>query len=63
MDETKICAHPCHLWRISRAKELLQKGFYILRYHPDGSKPGDVWDILPEDTHTRDEHYFELSNS
>ena len=40
-----------------RAKELLQKGFYILRYHPNGSKPSDVWDIVPEDTHKREEHY------
>jgi DNA modification methylase len=40
-----------------RAKELLQKGFYILRYHPNGSKPGDVWDILPEDTTRRADHY------
>jgi DNA modification methylase len=44
--------------RISgRAKELVQKGFYILKYHPNGSKPGDVWDIIPEDTHKRDNHY------
>ena len=40
-----------------RAKELVQKGFYILRYHPDGSKPNDVWDIIPEDTAGRGEHY------
>lgn len=40
-----------------RAKELLQKGFYILHYHPDGSKPGDIWDILPEDTTDREDHY------
>lgn len=40
-----------------RAKELVQKGFYILKYHPDGSKPGDVWDILPEDTTHRSGHY------
>jgi DNA modification methylase len=40
-----------------RAKELLQKGFYILRYHPNGSKPGDVWEILPEDTTRRVDHY------
>jgi DNA modification methylase len=40
-----------------RAKELMQKGFYILKYHPDGSKPGDVWDIIPEDTSNRTEHY------
>lgn len=40
-----------------RAKELLQKGFYILKYHPNGSKPGDVWDVVPEDTTNRSEHY------
>lgn len=40
-----------------RAKELVQKGFYFLKYHPDGSKPGDVWDIIPEDTQNRTEHY------
>jgi DNA modification methylase len=40
-----------------RAKELAHKGFYILRYHPDGSKPGDVWDIIPEDTTNRIGHY------
>jgi DNA modification methylase len=40
-----------------RAKELAQKGFYFLIYHPDGSKPGDVWDILPEDTTNRGLHY------
>lgn len=40
-----------------RAKELVQRGFYFLKYHPDGSKPGDVWDIIPEDTTKRDEHY------
>lgn len=40
-----------------RARELEEKGFYFLKYHPDGSKPGDVWDILPEDTQKRTEHY------
>jgi len=40
-----------------RAKELAEKGFYFLQYHPDGSKPGDVWDIIPEDTSRRDGHY------
>lgn len=40
-----------------RAKELIQKGFYFLKYHPNGSKPGDVWDIIPEDTHNRTGHY------
>ena len=40
-----------------RAKELNGKGFYILRYHPNGSKPADVWDIMPEDTQHRDAHF------
>ncbi len=40
-----------------RAKELLEKGFYFLYYHPNGSKPGDVWDIVPEDTTKRGAHY------
>lgn len=40
-----------------RARELERKGFYVLRYHPRGSKPGDVWEILPEDTTARDDHY------
>jgi site-specific DNA-methyltransferase (adenine-specific) len=40
-----------------RARELQQRGFYFLKYHPDGSKPGDVWDILPEDTQKRRSHF------
>jgi len=40
-----------------RARELREKGFYFLRYHPNGSKPGDVWDILPEDTQKRESHF------
>jgi site-specific DNA-methyltransferase (adenine-specific) len=40
-----------------RAKELRDKGFYFLRYHPNGSKPSDVWDILPEDTQNRESHF------
>jgi site-specific DNA-methyltransferase (adenine-specific) len=40
-----------------RARELQQRGFYFLRYHPNGSKPSDVWDILPEDTQKRDGHF------
>uniref|UniRef100_UPI0025E9F188 DNA-methyltransferase n=1 Tax=Sphingomonas sp. TaxID=28214 RepID=UPI0025E9F188 len=40
-----------------RAKELLTKGFYFLKYHPNGSKPSDVWDIVPEDTQKRDAHF------
>lgn len=40
-----------------RAKELRDKGFYFLKYHPNGSKPGDVWDIVPEDTQSRETHF------
>lgn len=40
-----------------RARELREKGFYFLVYHPKGSKPGDVWDILPEDTQKRHKHF------
>ena len=40
-----------------RAKELRDKGFYFLKYHPNGSKPGDVWDIVPEDTQNRESHF------
>ncbi|BAZ16499.1 DNA methylase N-4/N-6 domain-containing protein [Calothrix sp. NIES-4071] len=40
-----------------RARELKERGFYFLKYHPKGAKPGDVWDILPEDTQKREGHY------
>ena len=40
-----------------RAKELRDKGFYFLRYHPKGSKPSDIWDIIPEDTQRRRGHF------
>ena len=40
-----------------RAKELRDKGFYIIRCHPKGSKPADVWDIIPEDTQNRKLHF------
>ncbi len=40
-----------------RAKELRNRGFYFLRYHPDGCKPSDVWDIIPEDTQKRGIHF------
>ena len=40
-----------------RAKELHDKGFYIIRVHPKGSKPADVWDIVPEDTQQRKLHF------
>jgi DNA modification methylase len=40
-----------------RARELEEKGYYFLFYHPNGSKPSDVWDIIPEDTTQRGNHY------
>lgn len=40
-----------------RARQLKERGFYFLRYHPNGSKPGDVWDIIPEDTQNRTGHF------
>lgn len=40
-----------------RAKELKEKGFYFLKYNPNGTLPTDVWDILPEDTQKREKHY------
>jgi site-specific DNA-methyltransferase (adenine-specific) len=40
-----------------RAKELHDRGFCFLRYHPKGSKPTDVWDIIPEDTQKREGHF------
>ncbi|MBY0514632.1 MAG: site-specific DNA-methyltransferase [Gemmataceae bacterium] len=40
-----------------RARELKEKGFYFLKYHPNGAKLGDVWDVLPEDTQKRKAHF------
>lgn len=40
-----------------RARELKERGYYFLRYHPNGAKPSDVWDILPEDTQNRALHF------
>ncbi|RJP38628.1 MAG: site-specific DNA-methyltransferase [Phycisphaerales bacterium] len=40
-----------------RARDLAVKGFYFLKYHPNGSKPSDVWDIIPEDTQKRKTHF------
>ncbi len=40
-----------------RARDLAMKGFYFLKYHPNGAKPSDVWDILPEDTQKRSGHF------
>ncbi len=40
-----------------RARELAERGFYFLKYHPEGAKPSDVWDIIPEDTQSRELHF------
>jgi DNA modification methylase len=40
-----------------RARELMERGFYFLKYHPNGAKLADVWDILPEDTQKRILHF------
>lgn len=40
-----------------RAKELKEKGFYFLFYNPKGQLPSDVWDILPEDSQKRKQHF------
>ncbi len=40
-----------------RARDLAEKGFYFLKYDPNGSKPSDVWEILPEDTQKREGHF------
>ncbi len=39
-----------------RAAELAKRGFCVLPYHPKGSKPGDVWQIVPEDEWRTDAH-------
>jgi DNA modification methylase len=40
-----------------RANEIQSRGFCILPYHKNGSKPGDVWHIIPEDEWRKDGHY------
>lgn len=41
-----------------RAKELRDNGYYFLKYHPDGAKPSDVWEIIPEDTQSRGQLHY-----
>jgi DNA modification methylase len=40
-----------------RASELERKGYYILPYDKRGSKPSDVWEIIPEDEWRKDAHF------
>lgn len=40
-----------------RADELRRRGFYILPYHKRGTKPGDVWRVIPEDRWRTGRHF------
>jgi DNA modification methylase len=39
-----------------RAKELAEKGFYIIKISSEGFLPNDVWNIVPEDDWRTDDH-------
>lgn len=39
-----------------RAKELINRGYYIMRISSKGHLPTDIWDIVPEDTWRTDSH-------
>lgn len=39
-----------------RATEIARAGFCVLPYHARGSKPGDVWQVIPEDEWRVDRH-------
>lgn len=40
-----------------RAKELEQKGYYMLKMGAKGHLPSDIWRIVPEDKWRKDAHY------
>lgn len=40
-----------------RAKELRDRGFYIMRMGAKGPLPTDIWDIVTEDTWRKDRHF------
>lgn len=40
-----------------RANELRSRGYCILPYHKNGTKPGDVWQVIPEDEWRLDGHF------
>lgn len=40
-----------------RAKELNDKGFYVMTSSAKGFLPADIWRIVPEDTWRKDAHY------
>jgi len=39
-----------------RARELAEKGFYIMKSSADGYMPSDIWNIVPEDQWRTDSH-------
>ena len=39
-----------------RAKELVNRGYYIMKIHAKGHLPSDVWNIVTEDTWRKDSH-------
>ena len=41
----------------ARASKLESQGYYLLRYDPDGSLMGDVWNIAPDRSKGRSLHY------
>lgn len=51
------CTHSNSEKLSGRAKELRDRGFYFLKYHPNGTKPSDLWDIIPEDSQNRTGHF------
>lgn len=40
-----------------RAKELQERGYYIMNIGAKGALPTDIWNIVPEDTWRKDNHY------
>lgn len=40
-----------------RARELTERGFYILRVDAKGAVPTDVWRVVPESVNVHDTHY------
>jgi DNA modification methylase len=54
---TQRATHSDSLDFSGRANELKAKGFCILPYHKNGTKPGDVWQITPEDEWRKEGHY------
>ena len=39
-----------------RAKEIVEKGFFIKTHKPDGDLPTNIWRMVPEDMHREDAH-------